>query len=109
MRSLTGEEFAEILEASLPAVDDGDLIGLWWIAKLVEERIGGGAVAREQTLRVVATILAMGIRAGTTPYHPEGWQPWPDQEPGAVLARIRQDWMEAGETPNIPDSPWFGW
>lgn len=84
-----------------------DLIGLWEIARQFEQETGPGDLAREQTLAVVQALLTRGLRAGDPPYSAGGYQPWTDQEPAAVIERIRREWLALGRTPNIPDIAWF--
>ena len=84
-----------------------DAVGLWEIAKEVEERLGTNDTARERSLSIVRTLLLKGLLAGDPPYRPDGYQPWSEQEPGAVVDRIRAEWLELGHTPSIPDIVWF--
>jgi hypothetical protein len=98
---------AERLAEQFSAEAREDLIGLWEIAKEVEERTGPGEVAREQTLELVRELLRRGLRAGEPPYSSGGFRPWPKQEPDAVIDRIRREWLALGRTPNIPDIVWF--
>jgi len=84
-----------------------DLVGLWEIVKEVEERTGPGEDAPERALELVRALLRRGLRAGDSPYSAGGYRPWPNQEPDAVIDRIRREWLALGRTPNIPDIAWF--
>lgn len=107
MRTLTDRERLGLVNEFL-AQASGDLVGLWEVAKEVEALLGPGGTAREQSLGVVADLLAGGLVAGDPPYGPGGWQAWGDQDPAAVVARIRREWLGLGRTPDIPDIAWFG-
>jgi hypothetical protein len=85
-----------------------DLVGLWEIMQKVEQETGPGELARQQTLAVVSALLARGLRAGDPPYSAGGYRPWANQEPAAVIERIRREWQALGRPPNIPDIAWFG-
>lgn len=84
-----------------------DLVGLWEIAREVEEQTGPGEAAREQTLDLVRALLQRGLRAGDPPYLAGGYRPWPNQEPDIVIERIRREWLALGRMPNITDIVWF--
>jgi hypothetical protein len=85
-----------------------DEVGLWQIAKAVEGRLGINDDAREATLSIVRELLSLGMQAGDPPYSAHGYRPWPDQDPDAVIDRIRREWVALGRTPTIPDIAWFG-
>jgi hypothetical protein len=85
-----------------------DLVGLWEIVRKVEQQTGPGEIAREQTQAVVGALLARGLPAGDPPYSAGGYRPWANQEPAAVIARIRREWQALVRPPNIPDIAWFG-
>ena len=106
MRTLTDHE-RRILVDDLYAESGGDLVGLWEIAKEVEELVGTGDAAREQSLAIVDDLLAKGLVVGDPPYGPHGYQPWEDQDPEKVVGKIRAEWISLGRTPNIPDIAWF--
>lgn len=106
MRSLTSAE-REILVSEFVTEAKDDLVGLWEIAKEVGELIGTGDVAREQSLIIVSDLLIKGMRAGNSPYHPGGYEPWSNQDRDVVLDRIRSEWIALGHAPGIPDIAWF--
>ncbi len=85
-----------------------DFVGLWEIVRQVERRTGPGDTAREQTLAVIRALLARGLRAGDPPYSAMGYRPWANQEPDAVIERVRREWLALGRAPNIADIAWFG-
>ena len=100
VRSLVAEFYTDSQE---------DIVGLFAITRSVEDILGQDPPSvREQTLRVVEELLARGMLAGNSPYHPDGYQPWADQERASVTNRIRSEWQRLGRSPDIPDSPWFG-
>ena len=84
-----------------------DFVGLWEIVRQVEQRTGPGSAAREPTLAVIRALLVRGLRAGDPPYSARGYRPWADQEPDAVIDRIRREWLALGRMPNIADIAWF--
>jgi hypothetical protein len=106
MRTLTDRERRSLVE-EFHAESGSDLVGLWEIAKEVEELVGTGETAREQSLMVVRDLLAKGLIAGDPPYSPGGFKAWNDQVPDNVMARIHIEWLSLGHTPNIPDIVWF--
>ena len=94
-------------EAFLKEAED-DIVGLWEIVKILEEDHGAAnEVLCEQSLEVVRGLLAHGLLAGDPPYSVGGYRPWADQQPDAVIDRIRSEWIALGHTPNIPDIVWF--
>jgi hypothetical protein len=107
MTALTDAELANLVDAFY-SESGVDLVGLWQIAKVVEEAVGVGAVAREQSLLIVRALLEKGLCAGDPPYRAGGYEPWQDQTASAVIDRIRSEWVALGRTPNIPDVVWFG-
>jgi len=107
MRTLTDRERRSLVD-DFYAESGSDLVGLWEVAKEVEELVGTGEMAREQSLMVISDLLAKGLVAGDSPYSPGGYKAWADQVPINVVARIRIEWLSLGHTPNIPDIVWFG-
>lgn len=107
MRAMTDSERLSLVEGFL-AEAAGDLVGLWEIAKEVEALLGPGEAVREQSLRIIADLLARGLAVGDPPYGPAGYQAWPNQDPAAVVARIRAEWLRLGRVPDVPDIAWFG-
>ena len=67
MRSLTDQEHRTIVD-ELYAESEDDLVGLWEIIKLVEDLVGTGDGVREQSLMIVADLLAKGLVVGDPPY-----------------------------------------
>ena len=107
MRTLTDRERRSLVE-EFHAESGSDLVGLWEIAKEVEELVGTGETAREQSLMIVRDLLEGGLVAGDPPYSASGYKAWDDQVPVNVITRIRIEWLSLGRTPNIPDIAWFG-
>lgn len=85
-----------------------DIVGLFAIAQAVEDLTRDKNSSLEPSLRIVEQLLAKGMRAGCSPYHPGGYRPWPDQDRKTVMARIRAEWLALGRSPTIPDIAWFG-
>ena len=106
MRTLTDRERRSLVE-EFHAESGSDLVGLWEIAKEVEELVGTSETAREQSLMIVRDLLEEGLVAGDPPYSPGGYKAWDDQVPANVVVRIRNEWLSLGHTPNIPDVVWF--
>lgn len=88
---------------------EDDWIGLWLIVAHVAEDLGIEDPEKqlEVTLVLVRELLKRGVRAGDSPVHTVRFVPWPDQDPNAVAAFIRQKWLRNGEYPSWGDSPWF--
>ena len=107
MRTLTDCERRSLVD-EFYAESGSDLVGLWEIAKEVEEFVGTGETAREQSLMIVRDLLEKGLVAGDPPYSPGGYKVWDDQVPVNVVIRIRTEWLSLGHTPKIPDIVWFG-
>jgi len=99
IKTLVKEFYSETLE---------DIVGLFSIIQEVRELSINDNVVREETLHVVKALLAEGMVAGDPPYYPDGYKPWPDQDPSKVIDRIRSEWLQLGHTPDIPDIVWFG-
>lgn len=85
-----------------------DIVGLFAIAKDVKELIGDEENSFEPSMRIVERLLEKGMLAGYSPYEPDGYRPWPNQDRKAVMDRIRSEWLALGRFPNIPDIVWFG-
>ena len=85
-------------------------MSLDWVVHEIREDLGdaGETALMEQTLRVVRAMLAIGMIARNPPFGQDDYQPWSDQRPDSVLARIRGEWQTRGEAPGIQDAPWFG-
>ncbi len=106
MRNLTENQIIKIVE-DLHKESIDDVVGLWQVIGFVHECLGDESVLREPSLDVVRGLLAKGLLAGDPPYSAGGYQPWSDQDPEAVIDRIRREWLALGRTPNIPDIVWF--
>lgn len=106
MRILNDRERRTIVDDLYEESED-DLVGLWEVAKLVEELVGTGEEAREQSLTIVNDLLVKGLVVGDPPYAPGGYKVWDDQDPKRVVGKIRAEWISLGHTPNIPDIAWF--
>ncbi len=98
MKRLTDEFVAEARN---------DLVGLWEIAREFESSTADAEAVRDQTMDLVRTLLAGGLIAGDSPYSAQGFRPWRNQVPDAVIDRIRSEWIALGRPPNIPDIVWF--
>ncbi|MGE0224527.1 MAG: hypothetical protein AB7F35_17770 [Acetobacteraceae bacterium] len=87
---------------------EDDLIGLWEIIRETNDPPRDEESAQNDTLRVVRELRAHGLQAGDPPYSDQGHRPWVNQDPDAVIDRIRRESIALGRTPNIPDIVWFG-
>lgn len=87
-----------------------DWVGLWVILSWVREKLPleSPASLKNVTLAVVRELLAMGLRAGDSPYSPGGFTVWPEQEEDSVIRRIDTEWTALGRDPNIGDIVAFG-
>ena len=103
----SGSEFNTIVD-DLYAESSDDIVGLWEVAKMVEELMGKGDAVLEESLAIVRVLLAKGLLAGNPPYSMGGYVPWADQNPDSIIQRVEQEWRELGHTPDIPDIVWFG-
>ena len=107
MSKITPSVMVSLTNEFLKEAED-DVVGLWEIVKVLEDRHGVEDEALlEQSLEVVQELLANGFLAGDPPYSAGGYRPWADQRPDAVFDRIRSEWIALGHTPNIPDIVWF--
>lgn len=84
-----------------------DAIGLWEIIDEIEENSNSNIDIRQQTSLLVRLLLARGLIAGNPPYSATGYEPWPNQEPDAVVNRINREWDALGRLPSVPDIVWF--
>ena len=85
-----------------------DIVGLFSIAQAVDELIEDKDNVLEQSMRIVERLLEKGMLAGYSPYEPDGYRPWPNQDRKTVMDRIRSEWLALGRLPTIPDIAWFG-
>ena len=110
MRALSDEQIRELVEDWYHTKSVEDVFGLSSVAKDVRELLvdAGEDINREEALRVVDALLRRGMLAGTSPYHPEGYQPWADQNRDAVIHRIRSEWLQLGREPHLHEIAWFG-
>jgi hypothetical protein len=78
-----------------------DYVGLWQIAKAVREKLGTrtSAEVRELSLKVAKGLYEKGLRPGDYDYGTH-MDFWPDEGCGAMLDRIRREWIELGADPN---------
>ena len=106
MRVLTETEFSETVGEFYSESKDDD-VGLWEIAKVVEDLIGTSEIVIAESLRIVKVLLEMGLEAGCDPQEAGGYKPWPEQDAIAILGRIEREWIERGKKPNIGDAPYF--
>ena len=89
----------------------GGPFGLWEIVKVVKEELGAQETYEiwEQSMHIVHALLQSGMRAGDSPYKNRGdFIAWPEDNLEAIVARIKNEWVNSARVPNIPDSPWFG-
>ncbi len=106
MKTLTDEQQRFLVDEF--SADPEDPEGLFAIAHAVEHLGVDPDAVREQTLLIVEQLLSKGMAAGNSPYHPGGYQPWPNQDRSAVIDRIRSEWIALGRSPYIPEIAWFG-
>ena len=85
-----------------------DIVGLFAIAQAVEDLTGDEKNSLEPSMRIVEKLLEKGMLAGYSPYDPDGYRPWPNQDRKVVMDRIRSEWIALGHSPSIPDIVWFG-
>ena len=107
MKTVEASEVNDIVE-ELYVESSDDIIGLWEVAKLVEELIGECDAVRPCSFTIVRALLAKGLLAGDPPFSSVGYAPWPDQNPDSIISRLDREWLALGQTPNIPDIAWFG-
>jgi hypothetical protein len=106
VNDLTKAEMQQMVDEFVAEARD-DLVGLWEIVGRVEREIADQEAIREPTLMVVRALLARGLLAGDPPYSTNGFRLWNDQEPEAVINRIRKECLALGRVPNMPDIVWF--
>ena len=96
MKKLSDEQIREFVEDWYHIKSIEDVFGLSSVAKDVRELLidADEDTNRDEALRVVDALLKRGMLAGTSPYHPEGYQPWADQNRDAVIRRIRSEWLQ---------------
>jgi hypothetical protein len=63
----------------------------------------------ETTIALAKELLKHGLLAGDSPVHNDcvHFQPWPNQDPEAVVALIRREWAQRPDFPSWGDGPWF--
>lgn len=75
-----------------------DIIGLWEVIGSAEDLLGGDN--EEDVLglafQIVETMLSRGFRAGYMAGGGSTIEPWPDQSPNSVVARIASEWKADG-------------
>lgn len=85
-------------------------IGLWMLFDDVAEELEAQHPDEilEPLLTVVRGLLEYGFLAGDSPVDNDGvhFQPWPNQDPEAVVAFIRREWPR-DDFPSWGDGPWF--
>jgi hypothetical protein len=87
---------------------EDDIIGLWEVVKLAEEDTeeGKGENLRGVSFEIVRRMLARGFWAGDMK-DGHSVDPWPDQRPEAVIARIEAEWNALEHVPTIGDIVYF--
>jgi hypothetical protein len=88
---------------------EDDIIGLWEVIKVAGEDTdeGKGENLRKTSIEIVRRMLARGFWAGDMIKGGSAVDPWPDQQPEAVIARIEAEWSALGRVPNIGDIVYF--
>lgn len=101
---------AKSIAADVADMARDDWVGLWVLFSWVRERLPSESPAnlKKVTLAVIREVLAMGLRAGDSPYSPGGFTVWPEQEADLVIRRIDNEWTALGRDPNIGDIVAFG-
>jgi hypothetical protein len=82
-----------------------DVVGLWELCGAARDDWGAETPEESKPLVLgfVRELLANGVQAVDI----ANGQPWPDQRPVSVLARISREWDALGREPNVPDIVWF--
>jgi hypothetical protein len=83
-----------------------DLIGLWQLIGAVKRNLEGEHLQR-LTLDLSTQMLSRGFLVGDMSSSGTTLEPWPDQRPAHVAARIEAEWNALGREPNIGDIAWF--
>lgn len=83
-----------------------DYIGFWQIFGVVKDRTNNFDIIRSEVFYIVETLLGRGFLAGDLKGGC-GFEPWGQQEKGAVVSRILKEWQDLGHDPNIGDICWF--
>lgn len=107
MKTLTQDQIKTLVQ-EFHTQNSEDIVGLFSVVQEVGDLFKDDDVVLEETLVIVKALLADGMVAGDPPYYPDGYRPWPDQDPLKVANRIRSEWLQLGHTPDIPDIVWFG-
>lgn len=86
-----------------------DFIGLWQLVRAVKDNLeqDESPAVQQLSLDLLKRILAAGFRVGDLSATGRVLEPWPDQRPDHVVARIRSEWDSLGREPNIGDIAWL--
>ena len=86
-----------------------DFIGLWELVRVVKENLDKTKEEDLQllTLDLLKRMLPRGFRVGYLSSSGNALEPWPDQQPTNVVARIKTEWNALDREPNIGDIAWF--
>ena len=82
-----------------------DVLGLWQLCRSARYDWGAkdAADVKELMLGFVRALLERGVQAVDV----SDQQPWANQNPEFVIARISREWDALGREPNVPDIVWF--
>lgn len=85
-----------------------DYTGLWQIVGYVDELFepADSASRKNLVLEAVRVLLRNGFEAVDLADN-GGCDPWPDQNPDAVVKRISEEWCALGHDPNPAEGVWF--
>lgn len=100
--------FASII-ADLEKAAAIDFIGLWELIHAMKENLekNRGDDLQRLTLDRLKRMLFRGFRVGYLSSSGGTLEPWPDQQPAHVVARIKAEWNALGHEPTTGDIAWF--
>lgn len=87
-----------------------DIVGLWEVIDELRAQGTPEVELQQHALKLVEILLTRGFVAGSAPYPGAGrYEPWPDQQPGSVIDRVRREWDALGHAPRGAgtDFVWF--
>ena len=84
-----------------------DHVGLWAVLWVLKSKFPGNSPneLQSKTISLIERMLERGAVAGM--FVAKSFQPWNDQNPRSVGARIRREWRELGREPDIGDIVWL--
>lgn len=83
-----------------------DYVGFWQILRRAKARLTNADAMTAEVFDIVRALLERGLLAGNLTKD-GGFEPWGNQQPDAVLSRVRQEWRDLGGEPTIDDIAWF--